>query len=46
VATDRVVDPEPKIELGLKVAVVPEGNPPTLKLTVPVNPFEDETLTV
>ena len=45
-ATDRVVDPEPKIELGLKVAVVLEGNPATLKVTVPVNPFEDDTLTV
>ena len=46
VLTDRVVDPEPATEAGVKLAVAPEGNPVTLKLTVPVNPLEGVTFTV
>ena len=44
--TDRVEDPEPVTELGLKLAVAPEGNPVTLKVTFPVNPLEGVTLTL
>lgn len=32
--------PEPGTEVGLKLAVVPEGNPLALKLTGPVNPAD------
>jgi hypothetical protein len=46
VAIDRVEDPEPVTEVGLKVAVAPEGKPETLKLTVPLNPPEGVTLTL
>jgi hypothetical protein len=41
-----VEDPEPVRELGLKVAVAPEGKPDTLKVTVPLNPLEGVTVTV
>jgi hypothetical protein len=41
-----VEDPEPVTELGLKVAVAPEGRPDTLKVTVPLNPLEGVTVTV
>ena len=41
-----MVDPEPATEAGVKLAVAPEGNPVTLKLTVPVNPLEGVTFTV
>ena len=40
VFTDRVEDPDPETELVLKLPVAPEGNPLTLKFTVPVNPLE------
>jgi hypothetical protein len=33
-------------ELGLKVAVAPEGKPDTLKFTVALNPPEVATLTL
>jgi hypothetical protein len=46
VFTDMVEDPEPVTELGLKLAVAPEGNPVTLKVTFPVNPLEGVTLTL
>jgi hypothetical protein len=46
VFTVKVEDPEPETELGAKLAVAPEGNPVTLKLTFPVNPLEGVTLTV
>jgi hypothetical protein len=46
VFTAKVEDPEPETELGVKLAVAPEGNPVTLKLTFPVNPLEGVTLTV
>jgi hypothetical protein len=39
--------PEPPlIEVGLKLAVVFEGNPLTPKLTVPVNPLKGATDTL
>lgn len=44
--TVSVEDPEPAIDVGLKVAVVFRGNPETLKFTVPVNPFCEPMVTV
>jgi hypothetical protein len=41
----RVEDPEPATELGVKLAVAPEGNPVTLKLTFPLNPLVGVTFT-
>jgi hypothetical protein len=46
VVTESVEDPEVTSEIGLKVAVVPEGSPLTLNETFPLNPFNAETLTV
>lgn len=46
VFTVKVEDPESETELGEKLAFAPEGNPLTLKLTFPVNPYEGVTLTV
>ena len=46
VFTDSVEDPEPVTEFGLKLAVAPEGNPLTLKVTFPLNPLEGVTLTL
>ena len=46
VFTVKVEDPEPETEVGAKLAIAPEGNPLTLKLTFPVNPFEGVTFTV
>ena len=43
--TAMAEDPEPETELGVKVAVAPDGNPLTLKLTVPLNPLEGVTFT-
>jgi hypothetical protein len=40
-----VLDPDPVIELGLKVAVARDGSPLTLRPTVPVNPFSAPTVT-
>jgi hypothetical protein len=40
-----VEDPEPETELGVKPDVAPEGNPATLKLTLPVNPPDGVTFT-
>ena len=39
VETVSVELPEPAIEVGLKLAVAPVGNPLTLRFTVPVKPF-------
>ena len=39
-------DPEPAIEVGLKVAVALWGKPETLRPTLPLNPLEGVTLTV
>jgi hypothetical protein len=44
--TVKVDDPEPESELGAKLAVTPEGNPVTFKLTFPVNPLGVVTLTL
>ena len=41
-----VDEPEPLIEPGLNVALAPEGNPLTLKLTVPVKPLAALTFAV
>jgi hypothetical protein len=46
VLTARVEDPEPETEPGVKLAVAPEGNPLTLKLTFPLNPLDAVTFTV
>lgn len=46
VFTVKVEDPEAETERGEKLAVAPEGNPVTLKLTFPVNPLEGITFTV
>jgi hypothetical protein len=39
VVTVTVEEPELVIEVGLKLALAPEGKPLALKATVPVNPF-------
>ena len=41
-----VEEPEPTTDVGLKLALVREGNPATLKLTVPLKPFTAVTVTV
>ena len=46
VVTVKVEEPEPATELGEKLAVAPEGNPVTLKLTFPVDPLGAVTLTI
>ena len=46
VLTDRVEEPEPVTEVGLKVALAPLGRPLTLKLTAPVNPPTAVTVAV
>jgi len=38
VVTDIVDDPEPVTDIGLKLALAPDGNPLALQLTTPVNP--------
>ena len=42
----NVVEPEPVIVVGLKLALAPVGNPDALKLTTPLNPFCGLTVTV
>jgi hypothetical protein len=46
VATVRVDVPEPATDVGLNVAVAPDINPLTLKLTFPANPLSPVTVTV
>jgi hypothetical protein len=46
VDTVIVVDPDVVTVVGLKVAVAPDGRPPALKLTVPVNPAPGVKVTV
>ena len=46
VCTLRVLFPEPVTEPGLKLAVVWFGNPLMLKLTAPLKPPEEPTVTV
>jgi hypothetical protein len=41
-----VVDPDVVTEAGLNVAVAPEGNPVTVKPTVPVKPLTGLTVAV
>ena len=43
---ERVEDPEPKKELGVKVVVAPEGDPDTLNPTFPSKPLLAATFTV
>jgi hypothetical protein len=38
--------PEPVTEVGLKLAVAPDGKPLALKVTVPEKPFEGVTVTL
>src|SRR4051812_25099220 len=46
VLTVKVEEPDPLIEVGLKLPVAPAGNPLTLRLTLPVNPFNAPTVVV
>lgn len=46
VVTDMVDEPEPVTDVGLKLALAPAGNPPTLKLTLPPNPPDPVTVAV
>ncbi len=46
VETVSVELPEPATETGLKLPPAPEGNPLTLKPTLPLNPFEGVTVTL
>ena len=46
VVTDIVEEPEPASEVGLYVALAPEGRPLALNETVPVNPFNAAMLAV
>ncbi len=46
VATVIVEEPEVATDVGLKLAVTPDGNPLTLKVTAPVNPFNAPTVAV
>lgn len=46
VLTDMVDDPEPVTEVGLKLALAPEGNPLTLKPTDPAKPPDPVTVAV
>jgi hypothetical protein len=39
VVTVIVEEPEPVTEVGLKVALAPDGRPLALKVTAPANPF-------
>jgi hypothetical protein len=46
VVTVMVEVPAPEMVPGLKLAVVPAGNPVTVGVTVPVNPFTAVVVTV
>ena len=39
VVTDIVEEPEPATEVGLNVALAPDGSPLAPKVTAPANPF-------
>ncbi len=41
-----VEEPDPTTNAGVNEAVAPEGNPLALKVTAPVNPLVDVTVTV
>ena len=42
----KVDGPVPLTDAGLKLPLAPEGRPLTPKITVPVNPFSGDTVTV
>ena len=42
----NVLVPDPATEAGLKVAVVRDGSPVTLRPTLPPKPFSEPTVTV
>jgi hypothetical protein len=44
VVTVIVELPEPLTEVGLKLALAPDGRPDALKLTVPLNPLNAVTV--
>jgi hypothetical protein len=46
VLTERVEEPEPVTEVGLKLALAPAGKPLTLKFTTPVKPPDAVTVAV
>ena len=46
VVTFKVEEPEPLIDAGVKLADAPDGKPPSLSATVPVNPFCAAMVTV
>jgi hypothetical protein len=46
VVTVSVEEPEPLMEVGLKLALAPEGKPLALNATVPEKPFCEVTMTV
>ena len=46
VVTVSVEEPDPLIDVGLKLAVAPAGRPPALRPTVPLNPFCGVMVTV
>ena len=46
VITLNVDVPEPVTDAGLKLAVAPDGNPLTLRLTLLLNPFNGLTVAV
>jgi len=46
VVTVIVELPEPLTEVGLKLALAPDGSPLALKLTVPLNPLNAVTVAV
>jgi hypothetical protein len=46
VVTVKVEEPATVMEVGLKLALAPEGNPPAFRATVPVNPFCAAIVTV
>ena len=43
--TDSVEDPKPETEVGVKLAVAPEGNPATLRRTSVEIPVDGVTFT-
>jgi hypothetical protein len=42
----NVLDPDPDTELGLKLPLTPAGNPDTARLTVSLNPFTADSVTL
>jgi len=46
VVTDIVEEPEPATEVGLKLALAPEGKPLALNVTLPVKPPDSVTVVV